>query len=45
MERQDQKAAAFNSVVFTNSFLAVGCIVLLLQNGELKRAKLEQGRK
>lgn len=42
----DQRQASFKSVKsFCNSFLAVGSIVLLLQNGELKRAKLEQGGK
>lgn len=41
----DQRQASFKSVIFCNSFLAVGSIVLLLQNGELKRAKLEQGGK
>lgn len=29
----EQKTAAFNSVVFCNAFLIVGCVILMLQNG------------
>lgn len=41
---EEQKTSAFYSVVFCNAFLLLGCIILLFQNGELKRAKIEQNQ-
>ena len=41
---QEEQDASFKSVLFCNSFLAVGSLVLLTQNRELKRAKLESGK-
>lgn len=40
LDDEQQKTASFYSVIFCNVFLAVGCVVLMFQNGELKRAKL-----
>ena len=38
--QDEQKTSAFYSVVFCNAFLLLGCLILLVQNGELKRAKI-----
>lgn len=37
---EDEKASALHSVIMSNSLLAIGCVIMMLQKAELKRAKL-----
>lgn len=37
---EEKRKSSLNSVIFCNAFLVVGCIILMMQNGQLKRAKL-----
>ena len=40
--KNSQKESSFRSVLFVNCFLAIGCVILLFQNSELKRSKTEK---